>query len=156
MSKTSTVNNLQKTLTASRVKLNEAVSSKKRALELIATLFAADNSELDQDEILDALNTREKLGSTALENGIALPHSRIANCRQPLSAIVTLQNGIDFDARDGQPVSLLWALIVPEEATEEHLQLLAEIAGILSDSEQCNSIRSATQATALYARLFAA
>ena len=69
---------------------------------------------------------------------------------------MTLQNGIDFDARDGQPVSLLWALIVPEEATEEHLQLLAEIAGILSDSEQCNSIRSATQATALYARLFAA
>lgn len=147
---------LQQALTASRIKLNEAVSSKKRALELISVLFANDCEELGQDAILDALTTREKIGSTALEKGIALPHCRVKSCLQPLSAIVTLEQGIDFDARDAQPVTLLWALIVPEEATQEHLNLLAEIAGILSDAEKVSLIKSATEPARLYNTLFAA
>lgn len=146
---------LQQALTASRIKLNEAVSSKKRALELISVLFAKDSEELGQDAILDALATREKIGSTALEKGIALPHCRVKSCLHPLSAIVTLEQGIDFDARDEQPVTLLWALIVPEEATQEHLNLLAEIAGILGDAEKVSLIKSATEPEQLYNTLFA-
>jgi len=148
--------NLQQTLTASRIRLNEAVSSKKRALELISGLFASDCEDLGQDAILDALATREKIGSTALENGIALPHCRVQSCLHPLSAIVTLDQGIDFDARDKQPVTVLWALIVPEEATEEHLNLLAEIARILGDAEKVNLIKSASESAHLYSTLFAA
>ena len=147
-------NNLQQVLTASCIKLNEAVSSKKRALELIANLFANSTNELNQDEILDALATRENIGSTALEKGIALPHCRVANCQHPMSAIVTLKEGIDFDARDALPVTVLWALIVPEEATAEHLDLLAEIAGILSNEHTCTLIKSAQDPQSLYAGIF--
>jgi len=145
---------LQRALTASRIRLNEAVSSKKRALELISTLFADNAGELNQDEILDALITREKIGSTGLENGIALPHCRVAGCQRPMSAIVTLEQGIDFDARDNIPVTVLWALIVPEEATGEHLELLAEIAGILSDADKVKLIQTASDAHSLYHAIF--
>lgn len=146
--------NLQSALTASRIRLNEAVSSKKRALEIISSLFADDTEALKQDEILDALITREKIGSTGLENGIALPHCRVANCQRPMSAIVTLEEGIDFDARDNLPVTLLWALIVPEEATGEHLELLAEIAGILSDANKVKLIQAARDPHSLYQSIF--
>lgn len=146
--------NLQRALAASRIKLQEAASSKKRVLELISSLFAEHSDELNQDAILDALITREKIGSTALENGIALPHCRVANCQRPMSAIVTLQEGIDFDARDDQPVTLLWALIVPEEAANEHLDLLAEIASILNEPQKVSTIKSANDADTLLHAIF--
>ena len=146
---------LQRTLTPDRIQLKQALSSKKRALELIASLFASASAELDQDAILEALATREKLGSTGLGDGIALPHCRVAACQQPLSCLVTLQEGIDFDARDDKPVTLLWALIVPAEENEQHLALLAEIAGILGDAEQKANIAGAVDSLTLRNNLFA-
>ena len=154
MLSTATEATLPATLTASRIQLNEAVGSKKKALELLAEALASADEELKQDDILEALNAREKIGSTALENGIALPHCRITECTRPLSAILTLDEGIDFSARDGQPVNLLWALIVPEQAEQAHLNLLAEIAGLLSDKGNCEQIRNASDTQTLYQRLF--
>ena len=154
MLSTATEATLPATLTASRIQLNEAVGSKKKALELLAEALASADEELKQDDILEALNAREKIGSTALENGIALPHCRITECKRPLSAILTLDEGIDFSARDGQPVNLLWALIVPEQAEQAHLNLLAEIAGLLSDKGNCEQIRNASDTQTLYQRLF--
>lgn len=141
---------LDQLLKPKRIRLNANISSKKKALMALSTLFAESDSELDQNLVFDALTDREKLGSTALENGIAIPHCRFANCHRPQSAILTLTTGIDFDARDGQDVDLLWALIVPEQSTDEHLVMLALIAQTLSEADNCQQIRHAQDSDQLY------
>ena len=103
-------------LTADRICLQASVKSRKKALELCAGLLAQHDAKLDQDAILEALTAREKLGSTAMEKGLALPHCRVEHCSRPLAAIVTLSHSIDYDARDDRPVDILWALIVPAES----------------------------------------
>lgn len=135
---------LAELLAPRRIKLCAEVSSKKKALETLARLFAQSDPSLDQDHIFNALTAREKLGSTALEKGIAIPHCRIAGCHQPVAAILTLKNGIDFDARDNIEVDIIWALIVPEQSNSDHLQILASLAGLLADKENCLQIRNCT------------
>lgn len=141
------------TLSPGRIRLNETVRSKKKALELCADAFSQSCPELDQDSLLDAFMLREKLGSTALENGIALPHCRIPGCEKAMATIISLTESIDFDARDQLPVDLLWALIVPEQATEQHLQILAAIAEFLSDPASVAAIRNAADSDRLYTML---
>ena len=136
-------------LDTGRIQLNANLSSKKKSLETLSRLFAENDNSLDQDLVFDAFTSREKLGSTALENGIAIPHCRFSGCTQAQSAILTLDNGIDFDARDGKPVDLLWALIVPTESTDEHLAILALMAKILSQDPLCQKIRQASDASSL-------
>ena len=158
-----------------RILLGANISSKKKALEALASLFAdelttqrpknaATETNANGDEqgdaerqrtltrnvIFDAFTAREKLGSTGLENGIAVPHCRLQYCRQPQAAIMTTRRAIDYDALDGKPVNLFWALIVPEEANDEHLQILAKIAETLSNKIHCETIRSANFSDALY------
>lgn len=140
---------LDSLLVTGRIQLKSSIVSKKKALQILSRLFAENNNNLNQDLVFDAFTAREKLGSTALENGIAIPHCRFPGCTQAQSAILTLDNGIDFDARDGKPVDLLWALIVPEESTEEHLAILALMAKILSQETLCKKIRQASDANAL-------
>ena len=133
---------LAELLAPRRIELCADVSSKKKALETLARLFAQSDPNLDQDEIFNALTAREKIGSTALEKGIAIPHCRIAGCQQPIAAVLTLKAGVDFDARDNTAVDIIWALIVPEQSDADHLQILASLAGVLSDDENCLSIRN--------------
>lgn len=109
--------------------------SKKRVLEQIAKLVAQDLPDLDAHDIFESLVAREKLGSTGFGNGIAIPHCRLAGCPSPLSAVLRLDTPVDFDAIDGAPVDLLFVLLVPLEATDQHLELLRQIASML-DKEQ--------------------
>lgn len=130
--------------------VNVNVTSKKRALEVLAQTIVVDHDELDEQLIFDAFIERERLGSTGFGNGVAIPHCRIVSCKEPVVAILKLPSGIDFSAVDEQPVDILIALVVPEQATEEHLQLLKQIAELLSSTAIRTAIRQATIKDEIY------
>lgn len=140
---------LKDILAPQRVICSAPCASKKRALELIAGLIAGSSSSME-DELLDHLNARERLGSTGLGQGIAIPHCRMPGATTTTAALITLDNPIDFSAIDDQPVDLLFALIVPEDATDEHLQLLSKLAELFSQPSFCGNLRRAPDADALY------
>ncbi len=110
-------------------------TSKKRLLEEIANLFAEQLPNIDASQIFSTLIERENLGSTGIGNGVALPHGRIPGLNHVYGIFLHLQNPLDFDAVDHLPVNLVFAILVPEDATEEHLKLLASLAGIFRDEE---------------------
>jgi PTS system nitrogen regulatory IIA component len=136
-----------------RINCNYAAASKKRALEQISALITHGETELTQSQVFDSLISRERLGSTGLGRGVAIPHARVKNSERTIAALIKLEDGIDFDAIDGQPVDLLFALLVPEHATEEHLQLLAQLAEMFSDSELVRDLRAADDPSALLSSL---
>ena len=117
------------------------VASKKRLLEVVSELLAVDLTHISAHEIFDSLINREKLGSTGLGKGVAIPHGRIHALEQPVCAFIRLEAPVEFDATDGQPVDLAFALLVPEDSTEEHLQVLSLIAELFSDQEFCSGVR---------------
>ena len=119
-------------------------NSKKRILEIISDIAAKNNPDIDQASVLNSLLTRERMGSTGIGNGIALPHGRLPGLEHVIAIIVTSNPAIDFDALDDQPVDIFFALLVPEEKTEGHLQTLATVAGKLSDKETVKAIRRAS------------
>ena len=123
--------------------------SKNRVLELIGKLVAQ-HTNLDPDAIYENLIARERLGSTGFGNGIAIPHCRLEDCHQAIGALLQLDGKIDFDALDGQPVDLIFVLLVPQEATEQHLQILKMLAGKLDNAELRDALRAAPDADALY------
>ena len=142
---------LETILTPGRSLVNvPGVSSKKRALEEIAKVVASEVSELDQQEVFEKLIAREKLGSTGFGNGIAIPHCRLKGCANPVSALLLLDHPIDFDAIDGAPVDLLFVLLVPEAATDAHLELLRQIASMLDREDVRKRLRAARDNKALY------
>ncbi len=137
-------------LVEERIGCGVEAASKKRVLEQLGQRLAESSQDLTQDEVFDALLERERLGSTGLGKGIALPHARMSQIAQSVAAFIQLPEGIDFDAIDNQPVDLAFAMLVPEEATEEHLQLLAKLAQMFDDSEFCSGLRSAESAEQLF------
>lgn len=124
-----------------RIGCNVQAASKKRVLEQLGQRLAESVPDLTQDLVFDALLERERLGSTGLGKGIALPHARMALVDRAIGAFVKLNDGVDFDAIDSEPVDLAFAMLVPEEATDEHLQLLSNLARIFSDSDFCTKLR---------------
>ena len=118
------------------------VASKKRLLEVVSELLAVDLPQISAHEIFDSLINREKLGSTGLGKGVAIPHGRIASLENPVCAFIRLDEAVEFDATDGKPVDLAFALLVPEDSTEEHLQVLSTIAELFSDQEFCTGVRN--------------
>ena len=110
-------------------------TSKKKLLEQIANMFAEQLPDADASQIFSTLFERENLGSTGIGNGVALPHGRIAGLENVVGFFLRLQTPMDFDAIDHLPVSLIFAILVPEDATEEHLKLLAHLASIFRDEE---------------------
>ena len=130
----------------------ESLHSTKRLFERAAELFS-DQLGLDSEQIYRALLAREKLGSTAVGEGVAIPHSRIDGCIEPAGCLITLPTGIDFSAPDNQPVDLVFVLLVPKEATQQHLDLLAMLARALSDMQVRNHIRGAESAANSRSRL---
>lgn len=127
-----------------RVLCKADISSKKRALQTLAEALAKSDPELKARKVFDQFCARERLGSTGLGHGIAIPHCRMDGLEGPIAALITLEEPIDFDAPDGKPLDLLVGLMVPSEATDTHLQLLAEIAKRFSEQGVCDSIRHAT------------
>ena len=130
--------------------MNVPGGSKKRVLEYIAQLIAADLPDIDENTLLESLVAREKLGSTGFGNGIAIPHCRLIGCTTPISAAVHLATAVDFDAIDDEPVDLLFVLLVPEQATDEHLELLRQIASMFEQEEVRERLRNAADGDALY------
>lgn len=123
--------------------------SKKRVLELIGKMIAQ-HTNLDSDAIYESLIAREKLGSTGFGNGIAIPHCRLEQCTEAIGALLQLNSKIDFDSLDGEPVDLIFVLLVPYEATEQHLQILKMLAEKLDQDELREALREAPDAASLY------
>ncbi len=130
-----------------RILLDQPIASKKKALDLLAEVLHEDLKseckDVSHSKLLDAFVAREKLGSTALEHGIAIPHCRINACQRPQIALVTLSTPIDFEASNGMEVDLICGLIVPEEADQAHLDILASLVQLLGVDESRDSIRNA-------------
>ena len=124
--------------------------SKKRLLENISKLLSKQFSNLDDNDIFNAIMAREHLGSTGLGNGIAVPHCRVPHCETIIGALITLENAIDFDAIDGKKVDLIFLLIVPEEKTDDHIKALGGLAELFNDPNFCSTIRQAQNSSDLY------
>ena len=132
-----------------RIGCNVNANSKKRALEQLGELLSTGESKITSTEVFDSLLNRERLGGTGVGHGVAIPHGRVQSSDVTLGAFIKLTQAVDFDAIDNQPVDLLFALIVPEHSTEEHLQVLARIAAMFSDAEVRTKLRQAETAQEL-------
>lgn len=138
-------------ITPERVVCNVHAGSKKRMLETISDIVANQSSNgLTAHDVFDSLIARERLGTTAIDHGVAIPHGRLKNAKETIGVFVQLDKGIDCDALDKQAVSLIFALLVPEESTEEHLQLLARLATMFSDENLRTQLRAAGDNETLY------
>ncbi|WP_025916772.1 PTS sugar transporter subunit IIA [Herminiimonas sp. CN] len=124
--------NLAKILSPNNVVLDLEVSSKKRAFEQAGLIFE-NNCGIARSNVSDNLFARERLGSTGLGHGVAVPHGRIKGLKAPLAAFVRLAEPIPFESPDGQPVKLLIFLLIPDHVTQQHLEILSEIAEMFSD-----------------------
>lgn len=140
-------------LTPRRVQHGVEGVSKKRALEILANIIATDLPNLDADTLFRSLVAREKLGSTGLGHGIAIPHCRVANCENTIGALIVLTHPIDFDAIDGAPVDVIFSLMVPENADGEHLQTLAKLAELFQQDEFRSALRASESSELLYTRV---
>ena len=125
-----------------RVLLLREISSKKRVFELLGETLAADLEAVQAAQIYEGLIARERLGSTALGEGVAIPHCRLDDIEHILCAIIKVDHPVEFDAPDGAAVSIICALVVPTEATEEHLQMLAQLAEFLSKPANRENLRN--------------
>ena len=130
-------------LSPQRIFLDTDISSKKKLLELIANIVA-DQTQLGESQIYNNLLNRERLGSTGLGNGIAVPHARLEDLDKTVGCLFRLSEPINFEAPDNQPVDLVFTIIIPQEATEEHLVILSSLARIFSQTDVCEALRSAT------------
>jgi nitrogen PTS system EIIA component len=126
------MNLISKIMPIENVLLDNDSSSKKRVFERVGILFE-NSRQIARSQVFDSLFAREKLGSTGLGQGVAIPHGRIKGLREAIGAFVKTQTPIPFDAPDGQPVSLIFVLLVPERATDLHLQLLGQLAQMFGD-----------------------
>ena len=124
-------------------------SSKKRLFEQAGLLFE-NHDGLARSQVFDSLFARERLGSTGLGQGVAIPHGRIKGLKEALGAFIRLAQPIPFDAPDGAPVTLVFVLLVPEKATEKHLQILSELAQMFSDKALRDQMTAAPDAAALH------
>ncbi len=144
------MNRLASILPAAQVLVQVDVTSKKRAFEEAGLLF--ENIQgLSRSLVTDSLFSRERLGSTGLGHGVAIPHGRIKGLKSPMAAVLQLAQPIGFDAPDEQAVRLLIFLLVPEAATQKHLEILSEIAEMLSDADLREKLVASTDSTALHA-----
>ena len=125
------------------------VSSKKRVFEHAGLLFE-NNHQIARSQVFDSLFAREKLGSTGLGQGVAIPHGRVKGLKEALGALVRMKQAILFDAPDGQPVGLIFVLLVPDRATDVHLQILSELAQMFSDKAFRERLLAAPSAPELH------
>lgn len=144
---------IKELLAPARVACDAQVTSKKKALEVVSGLLSGNGAGLTEAEIFDSLIGRERLGSTGLGHGVAIPHARLPGHEEALAAFVKLENGVDYDAVDRQPVDLLFSLLVPEHFTDEHLEILAKLARMFSDEAFCRKIRESDDAEKIYTLL---
>ena len=134
---------LETILPPERILFDVPGGSKKRVLEFSSTFIAQNTPSLDSQEVFSRLISRERLGSTGIGNGVAIPHARSPHCSSPIGSFLKLSEAIDFDAIDGEPVDLVFVLLVPEEADDTHLSLLGQVATIMNDADTRQQLRKA-------------
>ena len=141
---------IQDILTPDRIVFDLDASSKKRALEKISDMLSMDSAlDIAPQEVCESLIAREKLGSTGIGAGVAIPHGRLKKADKTLAAFVKLHKGVDYDAIDNKDVDLIFALLVPENSTDDHLQILAELAEMFSNSEVLEKLRNTNDSQSL-------
>jgi PTS system nitrogen regulatory IIA component len=146
--------NIAKILPLANVLLDLEVSSKKRAFEQAGLLFE-NNCSIARSTVSDNLFARERLGSTGLGHGVAVPHGRIKGLKAPIAAFVRLAEPIPFESPDGQPVSILIFLLMPDHVTQQHLEILSEIAEMLSNEAFRETLNTESDATVIYEKIVA-
>ena len=130
-------------LTVSQVLPKQKCTSKKRTFQLIADFLSQIIDTSSSEELFDSLSAREKLGSTGVGKGVAIPHCRCEHVKQSVACLITLEQPIDFDAADELPVDILLVLIVPKKCNDEHLQILSNVAQLMDQTEYRNRLRKA-------------
>ncbi len=138
-----------------RVRLAEDVQSKKRALEQLAEILTQGTPYLTASEIFNGLIGREKLGSTGIGDGVAIPHARMKGADECIGAFMRLPQPVDFESNDEQPVDLIFGLIVPDKSTEAHLDMLRKLAETFSVNQALAELRDAADDSALHSALIA-
>ncbi|MGH8453637.1 MAG: PTS sugar transporter subunit IIA [Nevskiales bacterium] len=133
-----------------QVQFQPDIHSKKRALEEISRLLAAGAPALEADDILGSLTSREKLGSTGLGGGVAIPHGRMRGIDNSVGAFLRIGEGVDYEASDGRKVDLVFGLLVPQNCNEEHLKILAQLAEMFLDEAFCSKARATSDARQLH------
>jgi PTS system nitrogen regulatory IIA component len=141
---------IESILIPERTRCGMAAASKKKVLEQIASFVTESMPQVDGEELYQSLIARERLGTTALGNGIAIPHCRLAACNDITCALIKLQNAVDFGAYDQVPVKLIFLLIVPTTEIEEHLQTLSTLARHLESEDYRQALLNATTDIDLY------
>lgn len=136
-------------LSPERIQFDVHSSSKKRLLELISKQLARNSESLTQREIFESLCARERLGSTGLGKGVAIPHGRVKGSDTVEASFIRLKKPLPFDAVDGEPVDLLFAMTVPEQCNQDHLKLLAQLAELFSNAELLAKLREAENSGAM-------
>ena len=129
-------------LSPERIRCDVHSSSKKRLLEIISRELARNSDDLNQREVFESLCARERLGSTGLGKGVAIPHGRVKGSQDVQASFIRLKKPLPFDAIDGEPVDLLFAIAVPENCNEDHLKLLAQVAELFSDPDLLMELRA--------------
>ena len=137
-------------LSPGRILTGVRINSRKRLLELISETLAKKNKELNSREIFESLCVREQLGSTGLGDGVAIPHGRISGTRDVEALFLQLIKPLPFDADDGKPVDLIFAMAVPKHCTKDHSKLLSSIADRFSDPELLERLRKAADANEIW------
>lgn len=143
------MNLLSRILPLANIVLDQEATSKKRAFEQAGLIFENQNG-IARTTVFQSLIARERLGSTALGHGVAVPHGRIKDLKEPCAVFMRLAEPVRFDPSDGRTASLLFFLLVPETATQTHLDLLAEIAKLMSDPEVRHQLSSETNPAVIH------
>ncbi len=141
---------LRELLTPERTLAHSSESTKKETIERLSNLLAQNIPDIEDVEIFESICARERLGSTNLGHGVALPHARLKDLEHPIAALIHLQNGIEFDAAEAGSVDLIFGLLVPEDATDEQLKILAIIAELFSRENVRKLFRTSTDSAELY------
>ncbi len=142
-------------LEPSRVVVDSDITSKKRLMERLSELLAEGLPDVTAADVLGTLQRRERLGSTGLGRGVALPHGRLAGLDRCTGAFIKLDQAVSYDAIDGMPVDLAFGLLVPEQATESHLNILARLAEAFGNRKTCEQLREQKTGDALHTMLLA-
>jgi len=141
---------IQDILTSGRTLSGVSATSKKKVLELVAERVSDSVPTVNVAELFDALIARERLGTTGLGKGIAIPHCRLSSCTEPTGLFFRMDQPVDFDSVDRLPVDLIFALIVPDGDHQQHLELLKELAARLGDEAFVRALREAHSAAEMF------
>ncbi|EMR14066.1 PTS IIA-like nitrogen-regulatory protein PtsN [Methylophaga lonarensis MPL] len=132
------------------ISFHDDATSKKRVIENLSRMLAANTKATTAEKIFQVLLERERLGSTGLGKGVAIPHARVPDLPNTIAAMLTLSTPVDFDAADGEPIDIAFGLLVPEDDNEHHLQHLSRLVTLFRDADTCRKIREAASSEAVF------